>query len=342
MANNDRIVGGQKAESPIPWQVSLRRCSTGNCQQSVVFYCGGTILDSKTILTAAHCVDSQGVDYTQHFVMAGSTSVLGGQNVKIAQVINHPGWNSDTNDNDISILKLAEPLNLNSNAQAMCLPSENFDPANGAKCYVSGWGRLEYQGAGSGGDLRWVSVPKVSQSSCKNAYWYLTDNMICAGEEQGGKDSCSGDSGGPFVCMENGNPVVTGVVSFGNGCALEGYPGVYARVTQYLPWIKSHMEVPAPPPSTCSKPHWIGDGFCDDSTNNAECDFDGGDCCGNDVKTYWCSVCECKCKAPNQNWIGDGWCDDVTNTAECQFDGGDCCGDDVKTYWCSACECKKP
>merc|ERR1712012_810155 len=150
--------------------------------------------------------------------MAGATNVFGGQNVKIAKVINHPGYNAVTKDNDISILKLSEPLNLNDKAKAVCLPSENFDPADGAKCFTSGWGALSYGGQ-SPRDLMWVSVPKVSQSSCKSAMdklkWAFTDNMICAGYEQGGKDSCQGDSGGPFICLENDKPVITGVVSFG-------------------------------------------------------------------------------------------------------------------------------
>ena len=133
--------------------------------------------------------------------------------------------------------------------------------------------------------------------------WAFTDNMICAGYEQGGKDSCQGDSGGPFICLENDKPVITGVVSFGFKCAFPGFPGVYARVTKYLPWIKSNMETgtPAPPPApTCDvsagAKKWIGDGYCDDFLNTEGCTFDGGDCCGANVKKDYCQVCECKQK----------------------------------------------
>ena len=141
MANFDRIVGGQQATAPIPWQVSVRACSTSACN-AISYYCGGTILDSKTILSAAHCFQNAGTDYTSHYIKAGGTNVFGDQNIKIDQVINHPNYNGQTNDNDVAILKLSQPLNLGSSAQAICLPSDNFEPADGAKCFVSGWGTL--------------------------------------------------------------------------------------------------------------------------------------------------------------------------------------------------------
>merc|ERR1719277_2296636 len=73
--------------------------------------------------------------------------------------------------------------------------------------------------------------------------------------------------------------------------------------------------------------------------NNPECNFDGGDCCGDNVDTTYCSICECAQVCEFPHWEGDGWCDDGNNNAGCSFDGGDCCGDDVKTDYCTACEC---
>ena len=106
-------------------------------------------------------------------------------------------------------------------------------------------------------------------------------------------------------------------------------------------------------------PSRFGDNYCDDDNNNEECGWDGGDCCGDDVNTQYCSACECldpngggdattaapsppgdACGSPQ--WFGDNYCDDDNNNEECGWDGGDCCGDNVNTQYCSACECLDP
>ena len=89
----------------------------------------------------------------------------------------------------------------------------------------------------------WVRVPAISNSDCNSAYGGgITDSMICAGYPGvGGKDACQGDSGGPFVCNDGGKAVVAGTTSFGFGCALADYPGVYSRTTTALDWIKANM-----------------------------------------------------------------------------------------------------
>lgn len=91
--------------------------------------------------------------------------------------------------------------------------------------------------------LRAVRVPIVNQEVCKKQYtnfvYEVTNRMICAGLEKGGKDACQGDSGGPLVEFETGVPRLIGVVSWGRDCALPNYSGVYARVTAVRDWIKS-------------------------------------------------------------------------------------------------------
>ena len=94
--------------------------------------------------------------------------------------------------------------------------------------------------------MKHVAAPLLTNDACIRDYvpypWVkITSNMVCAGIKEGGKDACQGDSGGPFVCNDGGKAVIAGVVSWGNGCALADYPGVYARTTYVLDWIKSQM-----------------------------------------------------------------------------------------------------
>ena len=147
--------------------------------------------------------------------------------------------------NDWIILKLDIPLDFNEDVYSACLPSSSdwspeIDPNN--RCFVSGWGHLEYEGY-SPDNLQWVEIPAVNNEICRQSYgnFTISDDMICAGYVEGGKGSCQGDSGGPLVCLSGDNAVLTGIVSFGIGCAWQGYYGVYARVTKILDWIQSNI-----------------------------------------------------------------------------------------------------
>ena len=248
MSAYDRIVGGKTATAPIPWQVALISfCSDIGC----FVKCGGTVLDSTTILTAAHCKVKAG----EIMAMVGQIHKDKGKRIQISKVINH-NYTEKAEDNDIAIVKLATPLTLGKNIQAICLPSATFNPAVGATCFTSGWGNLKENGK-EATNLQYVGVPMVSFKSCKATYGStLTANYICAGFAAGGKDSCQGDSGGPLVCMEKGKPVITGVVSSGNGCARPKVPGVYTKVANYLTWIKANMggSTSSPPASSTAKP----------------------------------------------------------------------------------------
>ena len=89
-----------------------------------------------------------------------------------------------------------------------------------------------------------------------------------------------------------------------------------------------------------------GDGYCDDENNNANCEFDGGDCCRNNLTTTYCTQCQCLdpaysgCDFPD--FKSDDSCDDENNNANCEYDGGDCCGFYIDTNWCLKCQCLDP
>merc|ERR1712172_210306 len=332
MLNSDRIVGGVDAPSMIPWQVSVR--------SGTFAFCGATILDASTILCAAHCFYQSSASGKS--IRAGSTQKSsGGQIRNIAQIVWNTNagftYNPNTLDNDFVILKLDSPLELNADVQPACLPSSAAYlgvSSTEERCFTSGWGTLASGGSTPEG-LKYVRVPAITNAACNTAYGgSITDAMICGGYPGvGGKDACQGDSGGPFVCNDGGKAVIAGVVSWGNGCALASHPGVYARTTFVLDWIKSQMSggtppgpttaptpttaAPTPAPSNCIT-HWIGDNYCDDENNNAACQFDGGDCCDNSTPNwdYYCSACQClqqeSCESVGgvDNWVGDNYCDD--------------------------------
>merc|ERR1712223_967798 len=314
MLDADRIVGGEAAPSPIPWQVAVL---SGSFQ-----YCGATILDATTVLCAAHCDVS-----TSDKIRAGSVNRKNGGRVRnIAQVFNNNQYNPSTFDNDFAILKLDSPLELNDDVKPACLPTstEYLDVSSTEeRCFTSGWGTLS-SGGSSTNTCQYVRVPAITNAACNSDYGAgsITDSMICAGYPGvGGKDACQGDSGGPFVCNDNGKAVVAGVVSWGNGCALADYPGVYARTTYVLDWIKSYMgdevsptTAAPPPPSGCGSPQWATDEWCDDENNNAECNWDGGACCNNTGAGWdnYCSACECL--DPN---AGTPTCEDKWKTKKC-------------------------
>ncbi|XP_063076728.1 trypsin-1-like [Engraulis encrasicolus] len=236
---NTKIVGGADApEGAWPWQASLHHTSFGG------HFCGGSLINSEWVLTAAHCFTS--------VTTSGLTIYLGRQSqegsnanevsVGVSEIINHADYNSNTQENDISLLRLASTVTFTNYVRPVCLAASGSTYDGGANVWVTGWGTI---GSGvplpSPQTLQEVEVPVVSESSCSSKYSpqgiSISANMLCAGLDAGGKDSCQGDSGGPLVAKNSTLWVQAGVVSFGIGCALAEYPGVYARVSQYQSWI---------------------------------------------------------------------------------------------------------
>lgn len=244
-----RIVGGQEAQPhEYPWHVGV---DVRNGREP---FCGGSLISSRSVLTAAHCLrpinsspNRWSVWLGRHFKNGG-----GGTRYLISKVDYHPGYNKGVStDNDFAIMTLASPVTFTNTISPVCLPSVD-NKYEGRTATTTGWGELfEAEGGQRPDVLMEVDVKTMSNARCTtpNAVWprwQITRNMICAAAPN--KDSCTNDSGGPLVMLQDGSFDLIGVVSFGAGCAQARAPGVYARVTAQLNWIKSKMSG-----STCQK-----------------------------------------------------------------------------------------
>ncbi|KAF3042682.1 hypothetical protein E8E12_007228 [Didymella heteroderae] len=214
------IVGGTTAQAgDFPFIVSLQRSGS--------HFCGGSLLNANTVITAAHCTVGQTASSLS--VRAGSLNRnSGGTLVRVSSIKVHPSFSSSTLTNDVAIWKLATSIPTSSTVGYASLAASGSDPASGSTSTVAGWGTTS-SGGSSPTTLRKVDVPIVSRATCRNNYSVseITDTMFCAGVATGGKDSCQGDSGGPIV---DSSKTLIGLVSWGDGCAQAGKPGVYARV----------------------------------------------------------------------------------------------------------------
>ncbi|XP_053547750.1 trypsin-like [Bombina bombina] len=222
--DDDKIVGGSTCrKNSVPYQVSLN---------AGYHFCGGSLITSQWVVSAAHCFKTRvEVRLGEHdiFVSEGTE-----QFINSAKVIRHSGYNSRTLDNDIMLIKLASPATLNSYVNTVALPSGCA--AAGTSCLISGWGNTLSSGTNYPDLLQCLNAPILTHAQCSNAYpGMITDNMICVGFLEGGKDSCQGDSGGPVACKGE----LQGIVSWGYGCALKDLPGVYTKVCNYVSWIQN-------------------------------------------------------------------------------------------------------
>lgn len=251
----DRIVGGQPAfVGQFPWQAGIRfKTPVISEGISIVHNCGGSLIDECWVVTAAHCFTDSNKDdfYVRLGDLNNELEDETEQDFDIEELIIHENYRAYPAPNkDIALIKLRQKngkcAKFDSYIQPICLPDEDFVATPGEPCQVSGWGQTNTtQGQSSSApNLQWATLPLLTPKYCKSRYnskrreFFDESVMICAGLKEGGIDSCTGDSGGPYVCRNNaGRYDLTGIVSFGIGCARRKYPGVYTNVREFVPWI---------------------------------------------------------------------------------------------------------
>ncbi|XP_076173331.1 trypsin 3A1-like, partial [Ptiloglossa arizonensis] len=235
-----RIVGGNVASVyEYPWMVSMSKQGT--------FYCAGSLITRKHVLTAAHCMEGFDTKSMKLVLADNSRPNLDKHAIvrRVKSVTIHENFHTYTFNNDIAIIEMDQPVDVNGIVRTACLPEDKAIDYTGATATVVGWGRTGEEQPVSD-KLRKVNLPILSQEECDEAGYQknrITENMFCAGYLEGELDACFGDSGGPLhVKGTNGHLEVIGIISWGRGCARPKFPGIYTKVTNYLGWLKDHLD----------------------------------------------------------------------------------------------------
>ncbi|XP_074969802.1 chymotrypsin-like elastase family member 2A isoform X2 [Phalacrocorax aristotelis] len=239
-----RVVGGENARPySWPWQASLQYHSKDKWHHT----CGGTLIATNWVMTAAHCISSS----RKYRVFLGKYNLAAEEEGSIAlppeKIIVNENWDPQNvaNGYDIALIKLTKHVTLSDQIQLACLPPAQSVLSSNTACYVTGWGRLQTNGA-LPDDLQQGLLLVVDYATCSKPSWWgrtVKTTMVCAGGD-GITSSCNGDSGGPLNCQgADGRWEVHGIVSFGSslGCNYYHKPSVFTRVSAYNSWIHQVM-----------------------------------------------------------------------------------------------------
>uniref|UniRef100_A0A673Z7W3 Transmembrane serine protease 13b n=1 Tax=Salmo trutta TaxID=8032 RepID=A0A673Z7W3_SALTR len=228
---SSRIIRGSAANlGDWPWQVSLHFRGFHTC--------GGTLVAPDFVVTAAHCFPRKDSSYlvpnNWRLYMGMVSQMMLPVPEMVEKIIVHESYDDNTNNYDIALFKLTHYVDYSSDIQPVCLPAYDKTVSPGTKCWTSGFGTTEEGAARGSTSLMEVTVDIIDS---------ISQNMLCAGDMKGSKDSCQRDSGGPLVCKDSDQRwYLMGVTSWGVDCGRRNRPGVYSRVSRLLPWVYSKMQ----------------------------------------------------------------------------------------------------
>ncbi|XP_064880505.1 transmembrane protease serine 5 isoform X1 [Oncorhynchus nerka] len=209
-----RIIGGVEATlGRWPWQVSLYYSNRHTC--------GGTIITSQWVVTAAHCVHNYRLPQVSSWVVYAG--IVTRSSAKMSQYIGYPvekilynkNYNPRSHDNDIALMKLRTPLNFSDTIRPICLPQYERDLPGGTQCWISGWGYTQPDDVLIPATLKEAPVPLISTKKCNSSCMYngeVTPRMLCAGYTEGKVDACQVSSETVPACTMERSPPACSVL----------------------------------------------------------------------------------------------------------------------------------